>query len=313
MAVVYEHTTSRDRDQIGADVLDATRTMVVHLGYAGEDPIIAVQRRYREGSTHPDPDKFPGLALQRYLQRRTDSPACWYVDLIYDYPDAPGFAGWRLSVDYGEETVRKYRDLDGQLVGAHAYTPVDESSPAPWSATTLTGTTKLLQADDDLRRREGMDIYRNATTIVLSRTLRMMTATRIAQVEDYKHHYNAERFVAWDPGHLLFRQAIIREEPGPPAGEGSLRSLLPLVWPTELRFSVRKPNQDEPEGWPKLRLVDTYRDGQGNEAVVQHQPPEGPSEPVSTTYRRYPSANFHDVIAILEGGSVGARAGGRRP
>jgi hypothetical protein len=315
MATVTEHFTSRDGDTVAVDRLEATRTFIVQLVAATEDPILAVQAVIRPDSPHPTRAKFPGLVVQRYVQRLTENPFAWFVDVIYDFPGRAGFAGWQLQVTYGEETVRKYVDLDDKRVGSRAYLPVapDSTDVSPYYANTLGGHTRLRLADPegDTRRREGMDVLVGATGLVLSRTLYGITERTLREIDTYSHRTNTSHFIAWEPNELLFRNATVREESGPP-GEGNLRLRQAIVYPVELNFSVRRSSIDEPEGWRLLRHVDTFRDQLGNESVVKRSVPDAEDEIVDDVYRRYHAVEFYDLIQLLEGGSPFGGLAGRR-
>jgi len=310
MAQAYLHETSGDGDVIGVDRIEGTLTYVSLLNYAGDDPIAPVAELMPINQPHPDQVNFPGTVAQRYVRHRTESPLCWLVDVIFDFPDRAGFAGWLIDVNFGEETVRRYRDLDGKVVGPHVYLPVptDPIGPSPYYANTASGQVRLARGESDARSKGGMDILVGATSVILSRTLHRMSVSTLAFLDANIMACNQSPFLAWAPGELLFRAAVIREEPGPmDAAHGARR---PLVYPTELHFSVRRPNDDEPEGWRLLRQMDTYVDNVGGESVIYG----ADDKPVIEEYVRYRQIDFYGLFQALEGAPAKAPAGRvRRP
>lgn len=319
MAQAYLSDKTGDGDVYGVDRLEATQTYVSQIDRVGDDPTAPVRSLVPEGQQHPDTERFGDLRAQRYVPHLTVNPRFWFVDVIYDFPDRRfSFTGWRVHVTFGEETRRVFRDLNGQIVGARAYKSVPTGSVTPYYADTVLGSgrVRLERPVGNVRRREGMDIHVGSTSLILSRTLRSMNVDRLRALEAYSHLINRHKFLAWNRHELLFRHASIREETGP-SDQASRGSGSGLVYPTELHFSVRLSNQDEPDGWRYLRLYDAVTDDRGNEAYVMREVPgpdeETTSEPVSTLYKRYWNINFNDILATVEGGSPRSRRIGRVP
>lgn len=305
MSHAYKSDQTADGDIWGPYDLEAIEVYVSTINRVGDDPVEPVRRLIPEGTPHPNSTKYPELRVERFVQHRTPNPLTWFVDVIYGFPDRAGFAGWRIQTTHGEELRRVYTDLDDQIVGSHAYTVAEEASQTPFFTRTVKGRVKLGRPEGNVRRREGMDVYRTATGILMTRTLQAMTDKRMRGMDYYTGRCNSKPFLAWGPGELLLRQVIISEEYGQ---SGSSRRTVNegFVYPVELHFSVRLASDDEPEGWRLLRKIDTFTDNEGNVSVILENTTDGgnPNEiPVQTVYRRYETRNFHDVLVILEGGT----------
>lgn len=317
MARAYEHDSSADGDVVGLDRIDSSLTYVSEIDAPDDNPLEPVAVLLPIGHPHPRPEKS-GLVVQRYVQRRTENPVIWFVDIIFDFPGRAGFAGWLMHTTYGEESVRRFNDLDGKIIGPWAYKPVPTTTPTEFYAQTLKGRVHLHRPEREVRRRIGMDVFAGTGTFVLTRTLLGLTASRLRAVHPMMHTANASRFNGWHPGELLFRRAILREEIAP--GDPFSRKTGDFVYPVELHFSIKLPSDDEPDGWPTIRRLDFFTDDENNESLVMRiaelpgEPgPPAPDEPVSELFRRYRLMEFRDILAVLEGGVVPRLPRGRLP
>lgn len=299
---------SGDGDERSSRYIRASEHFGVLKEAITNDAVLIVQARKRPyGTPH---FRWPEVVSSIYQVEKTDHPLVDFVRVIYEHPLASQLDDWTIVVDYGSTTDKMYLDLDGKLIGMPAYKPVGPEDPlypqAQFWAQSGEGPVRLYwQGGKEAPRiRSGTDVLKGATAVRLTRKLKMMTARLLREVDHWKTKTNAEPFIAWEPGELLFTEARIGEEAT--GVEMNDKPNTGYMYPCELVFAVNY------EGWEHQKNVHRFTDSDGNESLVYPGSSEEPGEPVRESFRVHEKVDFYGLIALLERGSITGSLGGRR-
>ncbi len=316
MASAFEHKNSHVGNVYGATEIRATRLFVSVLDSVGADPLPPVLALVPQFSRHPWPSFKATVAMDYLLEdRRGDFRQM--VRINYEPESALAFGGWKVELGVSSEAEKLTRSIEvrndaGDItapsvqIGPKVYVEVLENEPDPNIRYTHTAQrvhkdpTKrtVYLIDTGVRRTEGIQRLKGASSVVLSRRLPMMTLDMMFHVAGYVGTVNQGgtrplgNFVGRPASTLLFSRARIIETSGIIPGQTNEG----LVYDTSLEFLYDR------NGWTPVEKFDTHIDEHGNESVVEstvRAEEEGPPGPVSQKYHVYEDRNFWDITNFL--------------
>lgn len=306
MANVVEILESGEGNLDGLLRTEATRSFRVTLTSGETDsetglldvlsnPIGPVASRYPIGQQHPN---APILIVLNWSQPNlVDGGATrtiWIVDVQYGLSifgvGSVQFDVWEVEFGFALETENPVKDLDGKLIGSHAYRePItnDDGSreTARFRGKTLDGWVKLTQVTDLVVSKQ-VQRFKPASSIILSKQVANLTLAKVKQAETYISKVISTPFITGEKGTLLIGAPRITPSRSHGSAAGAITA---AVYDVELHFIKNE------AGWEKERIFDRFEQGNTSGEIV---PIEGTGQ-VFTDFRLYETADPWALLGIF--------------
>lgn len=315
MAEVNERRESGEGNSDGLTGGRATRRFDVFLDENGANDsetgqpddrlnaLAPIMARYPQGVQHHVNNLLVAQTYSQPTMKDMDATTShWIVEVVYEgVLSAIGtvLGGWRIEFDIGIQTEQITHDLDGKLIGGHAYEFQDFAGPPKFVAQTIDGDIGLVQLDiDKVINPVPLGRFAPITHTRLTRQVSNLTTKAVKNAETFIATCNAQPFLTGEEFEILVAPARIRQVHGTAGAEGIETGIL---FDVELNFIKKR------GGWVNERIADWF-DYKGFRGAVWGPPngdPSGPIGPISNDFRVYEAGNIYGLFQNFPSGGGG--------